>query len=129
MTMTMAMAKWLGLAVMMAAPGAAHAATYELGAPFHIACQGILVSENGAFRLDLDDGHPNANADDEIVCVSAIVAEKNGPTALKYTLKDSEVSRIMSICSVGKLCRIEGDVRNFSHGVFFFVKIDSISAK
>ena len=67
--------------------------------------------------------------DDDIVCASAIVAEKNSSTALKYTLKDKEIRRILSTCSVGRRCRIEGEVRNFTHGIFFFVKISSISAK
>jgi hypothetical protein len=59
----------------------------------------------------------------------ATVAEKNGPDALKYSLKDAEVSRVLNVCSPGQLCRIEGDMRNFTHDVYFFVKIDSISAK
>jgi hypothetical protein len=127
----MSNSKWAGLAVIMWIPAAVHAATYELGEPFHTACEGILVSQIGIYGFDRDDPDHPATADDEAdneVCERVIVAEKNSLIALPYTLKDNEISRILNTCSVGKRCRIEGDVRNFTHDVFFFVKIDSISA-
>ncbi len=124
----MRMTKWAGLAAAMSMPAAAHAATYELGEPFHIVCAGLLVSQNGSYEFAGGASETNDPEDDE-VCAAVIVAEKNQPDALKYTLKDNEISRILKTCTVGRRCRIEGEVRNFTHGVFFFVKIDAISAK
>jgi hypothetical protein len=124
----MLMARWIGLAAAICIPAAAHAATYELGEPFHLACAGLLVSKNGSYELAGGVSESKDPEDDE-VCERVIVAEKNGADALKYTLKDNEISRILKTCPVGRRCRIEGEVRNFSHGIFFFVKIDTISAK
>ena len=121
---------WAGLfALITPFHTAVHAATYELGPPFHIACEGTLVMRNISLELVVDDGVSSSNPDDDFICSSVILAEKSTNVALKYTLKENEISRILKFCSVGKLCRIEGDVRNFTHGVFFFVRINSISAK
>jgi hypothetical protein len=125
----MAFAKWLGLIAIVCMSTPAQAANYALGAPFHIVCEGILVSQNGSYQLEVDDNHPSSNPDDDQICSEAIVAEKNSENALKYTLKDSEIARILQTCSVGKVCRIEGQMRGMSHDVFFFVKIDSMSVK
>jgi hypothetical protein len=124
----MAISKWVGLAVIIWTP-AVQAANYELGTPFPIACEGILVSENGIYTLVADDNHLNSDSDDDITCLHATVAEKSNINALKYTLKDNEISRILKTCSVGKLCRIEGSMNGLTHDVYFFVKIDSVSAK
>ena len=124
----MVISKWIGLAVIIWAP-AVQAANYELGTPFPMVCEGVLVSENGIYTLVADDNHLNSDSDDDIVCLHATVAEKSSMYALKYTLKDNEVDRILKTCSVGRLCRIEGDMNGLTHDVYFFVKIDSVSAK
>src|SRR5262245_12834669 len=127
--MNMAISKWVGLAAIIWTP-AVQAANYELVDPFPMTCEGILVSENGIYGLVEDAGHLNSNSDDDILCLHATIAEKSStPYALQYTLKDKEISRILKTCSVGKLCRIEGLVSGLSHDVWFFVKIDSVSAK
>src|SRR5436190_6387695 len=105
--MNMAISKWVGLTVVIWA-SAVQAANYEIGTPFPIACEGILVSENGIYTLVADDNHLNSDSDDDIICLHATIAEKNNIHALKYTLKDNEISRILKTCSVGKLCRVEG---------------------
>jgi hypothetical protein len=125
----MAISKWVGLAVTIWAPVAVQAANYELGTPFPIACEGILVSEGGSYKLDADVTEASADSD-EFICASATIAEKSdNKYALKYTLKDNEITRILKVCSVGKLCRIEGEMSGLTHDVYFFVKINSISAK
>jgi hypothetical protein len=128
--MNMAISKWVGLAVIIwNSVVQAEGANYELGTPFPIACEGILVSENGIYGFVEDDKHLNSGSDDDIVCLHATIAEKSNINALKYSLKDKEISRILKTCSVGKLCRIEGYMNGLTHDVYFFVKIDSVSAK
>jgi hypothetical protein len=100
----MAISKWMGLAVIIWIP-VLQAANYELGTPFPIACEGVLVSENGIYTFVADDDHLNSDSDDDFFCLHATIAEKSNVNALKYTLKDNEVSRILKTCSVGKLCR------------------------
>jgi hypothetical protein len=124
----MAISKWVGLAVIIWT-SAVQAANYELVDPFPMTCEGILVSENGIYGLVGDADHLNSNSDDDILCSHATIAEKSSKYALQYTLKEKEISRILKTCSVGKLCRIEGVVSGLTHDVWFFVKIDSVSAK
>ena len=112
------------------APTAVQAANYELVAPSPMVCEGILVSMNGSLRLVADDNHLNSASDDDRICASATIAEESrNKYALKYTLKDNEISKILKICAVGKLCRIDGEMSGLTHDVFFFVKINSVSAK
>jgi hypothetical protein len=125
----MAISKWVGLAVVIWTPAAVQAANYELVPPFPMACEGILVSENGQYMLLLDDSQLNSNSDDDIICSHATIAEKSEKYALKYTLKEKEIDRILKICSVGQKCRIEGSMSGLTHDEYFFVKIDSVSAK
>ena len=124
----MAISKWIGLAAIAWTP-AVQAANYELGTPFPMTCEGILVSENGIYGLVSDDDHLNSASDDDILCLHATIAEKSSRYALPYTLKENEISRVLKTCSVGKLCRVEGYVNGLTHDVWFFVKIDSLSAK
>lgn len=126
----MAISKWLGSAIAFWATTAAQAANYELTPPSPMVCEGILVSTNGSYRLVADDSHLNSESDDDRICASATIAEESrNKYALKYTLKDKEISRILKTCSVGKLCRIDGDMSGLTHDVYFFVKINSVSAK
>jgi hypothetical protein len=128
--MKMTISKWLGLAIIIGAPVAAQAANYELTTPSPMVCEGILATTNGAYRLVADDSHLNSDSDDDRICTMATIAEEShSKYALKYTLKDNEISKILKICSVGKLCRIEGDMSGLTHDVYFFVKINAVSAK
>jgi hypothetical protein len=128
--MKTAISKWLGLSITIWVPAAVQAANYGLVAPSPMVCEGILVSTNGSYRLVADANHLNSDSDDDRICASATIAEESrNKYALKYTLKDNEISRILKICSVGKLCRIEGEMSGLTHDVYFFVKINSVSAK
>jgi hypothetical protein len=127
--MEIEISKWMGLAFAIWTPAAAQAAQYELLPPFPMTCEGILVSENGQYTFLSDESHLNSNSDDDIICSHATIAEKSDQIALKYTLKEKEITRILKICSVGQKCRIEGSMSGLTHDVYFFVKIDSVSAK
>jgi hypothetical protein len=126
---SMAASKWIALAVAIFLPATAQPAEYQLIPPFHMVCEGILVSQNGAYKLVEDDRHLNSDSDDDRICLEATIAENSGRSSLKYTLKEREISRILKVCSVGKLCRIEGAMSGLTHDVYFFVKIDAVSAQ
>jgi hypothetical protein len=110
-------------------PPLGQAAQYSLGTPFPIACEGILGSRNGIYFLDEDPDHPRSNLENDIICSNATIAEEKSKHALKYTLKEDAIIRLLRKCSLGKPCRIVGYVNGLSHDVYFFVKIDTISAK
>jgi hypothetical protein len=106
----------------------AQAAHYELGTPFPMTCVGILQSITGAeYHLTADDNHLNSNDDHDRICQQATIAEKSGKAALRYTLKDETVRRLLSICSLGKPCEISGQMNGLTHDVFFWVQIYSIT--
>jgi hypothetical protein len=68
---------WAGLfALITPFHTAVHAATYELGPPFHIACEGTLVMRNISLELVVDDSVSSSNPDDDFICSSVILARK-----------------------------------------------------
>lgn len=106
----------------------AQAAHYELGTPFPMTCVGILRSKTGLeYHLEADDGHLNSGSDNDRICQQATIAEKSGRTALRYTLKEETIRRLLSVCSVGKLCEISGQMNGLTHDVFFWVQIYSVT--
>src|SRR6202022_2037370 len=105
-----------------------YAANYELGAPFPMTCEGILEYRNGIYTLNLNLDQRDPTTDNRI-CNSATVAEESRTKyALKYTLKEKAISQILKICSLEKTCRIVGYMNGLSHDVYFWVKINSVSA-
>jgi hypothetical protein len=121
---------FIGLATAVSISCAAEAAQYQLGTPFPIACEGVLENHNGEYVLRADDDHLNTDSQNDFICGLATVAEEStAKYRLKYTLRENAIIRILRTCSLGKLCRIVGYVNGLSHDVYFWVKIDSVSAK
>jgi hypothetical protein len=107
----------------------AQAAHYELGTPFAMTCVGILQSSTGVeYHLTADDNHLNSNTDHDRICQQATIAERSGRTALRYTLKEETIRRLLNVCSLGKLCEISGQMNGLSHDVFFWVQMYSINS-
>jgi hypothetical protein len=109
--MKVAVQKLIGLAVAGFASAAVQAAELPT---FHMTCEGILASKNGFYSLDDARG---PSRDDDDVCRSATVE------------RGRNISRVLKTCSVGGPCRIEGVVKNLTHGVFIFVRVDSASSQ
>jgi hypothetical protein len=109
----------VALATSILSPSVGRAAKYQLGTPFPIACEGILASTNGMYSFAADD--ENSENDDEtsendIICSNATIAEERQTKyALKYTLKEKAIVRLLKTCSIGKPCRIVGYVNGLSH--------------
>jgi hypothetical protein len=78
-------------------------------------------------HLEADYSHLNPVSDHDRICHQATIAEKSGRAALRYTLKEETVRRLLSVCSLGKLCEISGQMNGLSHDVFFWVHIYSIT--
>ena len=106
---------------------ATEAANYSLGKPFPMMCEGLLESRGDGtsytLRIEKDD-----LTDDERICASATIAEENG---VRYrtprALGDKTIIRLLRSCSLGKPCRISGLMSGWSHDVWFWQRIDSIS--
>ena len=106
----------------------AEAAHYELETPFPMTCVGILQSNTGAeYHLDADDHHLNADEDHDRICQQATIAEKSGKSALRYTLREETIRRLLKVCSIGEPCEISGQMSGLTHDVFFWVEIYSIT--
>jgi hypothetical protein len=105
-----------------------HAAA-QADTPFSLTCEGNLVAKGGQYFFAEGDRPLNANSEDDIVCAHVTIAEKRTGSALRQTLKEETISRLLRTCRVGAPCRVSGSVRNLSHDLFVFVRIDSISAR
>lgn len=111
-----------------ALPSMAFAAHYELLTPFPMTCVGVLRSNNGLeYHLEADDTHLNSDSDNDRICQQATIVEKSGKSALRYTLKEATIRRLLNTCSRGKLCEISGQMSGLTHDVFFWVQIYSIT--
>jgi hypothetical protein len=97
--------------------------------PFALACEGRLDAKGGQYFFAEGDKPLNANSDDDLVCAHVTIAEKSTKSALRQSLKEDTISRLLRACRVGASCKVSGSVLNLSHDVFVFVRIDSISAK
>jgi hypothetical protein len=104
-------------------------ATAQADKPFPLTCEGRLDSKGGQYFFAEGDKPLNANSDDNIVCAHTTIAEKRGGSAVRQSLKEETIARLLRTCRVGASCRVAGAVLNLSHDVFVFVRIDSISAK
>jgi hypothetical protein len=99
-----------------------NAAQYELGKPFPKVCDGILKSYNGTeYHLETAEDYA-----DHIICSATIAS--NGPRG-PHELGNETVVRLFRTCSIGKPCRIIGLINGWSHDIWFWQRIDSISAK
>src|SRR5450432_384414 len=109
----------VALATSIVSPSVGRAAKYQLGTPFPIACEGILATTNGMYSFAADDD----NSENVIICSNATIAEESRTQyALRYTLKEKAIVRLLKTCSVGKPCRVVGYVNGLSHDVYFFTK-------
>ena len=97
--------------------------------PFALTCEGALDSKGGQYFFAEGDKPLNANSDDDLICSHVTIAEKSTRSAVKQSLKEETVSRLLRACRVGASCRVSGSVLNLSHDVYVFVRIDSISAR
>ena len=57
------------------------------------------------------------------------IAEKSSGAAVRQSLREESIARLLGSCRVGASCKVTGSVLNLSHDVFVYVTIDSISAK
>jgi hypothetical protein len=118
------------LATIVFLPSSGQATQYQLGKPFPMACEGNLVYHKGIYSLEQDIDNPSSDPDHDLICGLADLAEETDTgSALKYTLKEKAIIQILRSCSLGKLCRVVGYVNGLSHDVYFWVRIDSMSAK
>jgi hypothetical protein len=102
----------------------AEAARYELGKPFPMSCVGILDSKAGGYFLTTE-----GRSDDDRICHYATIAEEStAKHALKYTLREKTVIQVLRVCTLGKPCRIEGLMNGLTHDVYFWVRVDSVTA-
>jgi|SRR5579885_394753 len=108
-------------------PSVVRAANYSLGTPFRMSCVGTLEYKAGAYFLSVDDDHPNSSDDDNRICGGATIAEEKNKYALRYTLREKTIIRLLRTCSLGDLCQIVGYMNGLSHDIWFWVKIDAIS--
>ena len=109
--------------------GSSGSAAAQADKPFPLTCEGKLDAKGGQYFFAEGNKPLNANSDDDLVCAHITIAEKATKSALKQSLKDETISRLLRACRVGASCKVSGSVLNLSHDVFVFVKIDSISAK
>jgi hypothetical protein len=118
------------LATVVFLPSCGQAAQYQLGKPFPMTCEGTLVYHKGIYSLEQDIDHPSTDPDHDLICGLADLAEESDTGyALKYSLKEKAIIQILKSCSLSKLCRVVGYVNGLSHDVYFWVRIDSVSAK
>ena len=104
-------------------------AAAQANKPFALTCEGALDSKGGQYFFAQGDEPLNANSDDDLICSHVTIAEKSTRSALRQSLKEETVSRLLRACRVGAFCRVSGSVLNLSHDVYVYVKIDSISTK
>jgi hypothetical protein len=103
------------------------AATQEK--PFRLTCEGPLASKGGQYFFAEGDKPLNADSDDNIICAHVTIAEKSSGAAVRQSLREESIARLLGSCRVGAPCKVTGSVLNLSHDVFVYVTIDSISAK
>jgi hypothetical protein len=96
--------------------------------PFPLTCEGRLDYNGRQYFFAEGDKPLNANPDDNIICAHVTIAEKSAGTAIRQTVKETAIIRLLGSCRVGASCKVSGSVLNLSHDDFLFVRIDSISA-
>ncbi len=116
----------LTVAILSAALGRAAAEDVK---PFALTCEGTLASKGGQYFFAEGDRPLNPDADDNIICAHVTIAERRGGAAVRRSLKEDTIRRLLDACRVGASCKVTGSVLNLSHDVFVYVKIDSLSSR
>jgi hypothetical protein len=93
---------------------------------FPLTCQGVLDTRGGQYFFVEGDTPLNADPDDDIICSHVTIAERSTGSALRQSLKEDTIKRLLGVCRVGKSCRVSGLVLNLSHDVYVYVRVDSI---
>jgi hypothetical protein len=115
------------LAIAILGSSIARAAAQEK--PFRLTCEGPLASSGGQYFFAEGDKPLNADSDENIICAHVTIAEKSSGAAVRQSLREESIARLLGSCRVGASCKVTGSVLNLSHDVFVYVTIDSISAK
>ena len=93
---------------------------------FPLTCQGVLDSKGGQYFFAEGDKPLNVDPDDDVICAHVTIAERSTGTALRQSLREETIKRLLGICRVGTSCRVSGLVLNLSHDAYVYVRVDSI---
>jgi hypothetical protein len=97
--------------------------------PFPLTCEGTLDAKGGQYFFAEGDQPLNADADDNIVCAHVTIAEESTGSAVRQSLREETIRRLLGACRVRASCKVSGSVLNLSHDVYVYVRIGAISPK
>lgn len=110
-------------------PTFAHAANYDFESkPFAIVCSGILKGDNKSVRLEVAVPKDDYSSD-AFICSAADRIDAHPKYRVKYMLAgDKPVFQVLNACTVGKPCRFSGLMKGVGYDVYYWVRLDKVSA-
>ena len=96
------------------------------GPPFKMVCTGVLGTNNVIYFFDSNSETSGLAPGDQYICSGASILPREKGC---WPLQGKSLKEMLAVCSIGKECSIAGWIRNLSHGLYCWSRIDWVSPK